>query len=223
MSWFPQELEVKKQQVQYACLHSLCFPWVAPRTITSLTLVCLSVQQTARYFDTEVRTACIVDHAALQKWQQQHCCDCNKPAAHCQCKWRTGILQCCMSCFVISLHVWPGWLLPILQVSLQQDNSFRAVRQTCCLDCTSKQKCQNGLWISVSSRATFSNKFQHTQQSMQQHAQAHATASTSPYNSKQWSIANVVAHTACMHRVQMHAAAKSRSHAAATINLSSCL
>jgi hypothetical protein len=32
--------------------------------------------------------------------------------------------------------------------------------------------------------ATFSNKYQHTQQSMQQHAQAHAAACTSPCNSK---------------------------------------
>jgi hypothetical protein len=96
-----------------------------------VTLVCLTVQQTARYFDTEVRKACMVDdQAALQKWQQRHC-DCNSQQHVVNVSDEMGSCNAVLFChFPTRLTCLVGCFLFCRHVSLQQDTSLRAVKTT---------------------------------------------------------------------------------------------
>jgi hypothetical protein len=150
------------------------------------------VQQTARYFDTEVRKACIVDQAALQTWQQEHCYTAVIVTSQqhvVNVSDELGSCNAVLFCHFPTRLTWlvasysAGFIAARQQFQCSKDNSF-------VLTAPQSRSVKTAFGFQFPADATFSNKYQHTQQSMQQqpmqqHAHAHATASTSPCSSKQ--------------------------------------
>jgi hypothetical protein len=89
-----------------------------------------------------------------------------------------------LSCFVISLHVLT-WLVASYSAGfIAARQKFQSSKDSSVvLTAPQSRSVKKAFGFQFPADATFSDKYQHTQQSMQQ--QAHAAACTSPCNSKQ--------------------------------------